>query len=51
MEMDVLPFAILFLPDTGFFTGRSGVVTMLINGLDDTDISDEGDFSHDGDHR
>ena len=47
MEMDVLPFPVLFLPDAGFFTGRGGIVAMLIDHLDDADISNEGNFAHD----
>ncbi len=46
MEMDVLPVAVLKLPDSGFFHGPRGRDSGVVGCLLKSYITDDGDFAH-----
>ena len=46
MKMDVLPVAVLELPDSGFFHGPRGCDSAVVGRLLQSNVTDNGDLAH-----
>ena len=51
VEVDVLPLAVLLLPDACFFEGGCGDAAVCIESLTDSDVGDHGAVTDDSNQR